>query len=162
MTAALAIREAILPDDEPHFVRFIDGLQAFEFAFEPNRRRDAAVGAEYLAVLKDGVVAQNGKIFVLADSDGMPLGWAVAMIERDDVFVSEDKRTYGLIAELYIEEAARGQRGGSRLIAACEDHFRSLGVKLSALGVLWGNANARGLYGSLGYQPTSLRMRRQL
>jgi GNAT superfamily N-acetyltransferase len=162
VTGAFAVRDAILPDDEPHFVRFIDGLQAFEFAFEPNRRRDATVGAEYLAVLMAGVAAQNGKIFVLADTGGIPVGWAVALIERDEVYVSEDCRTYGLIAELYIDEAARGKRGGSRLIAACEDHFRSLGVTLSALGVLWGNENARGLYGSLGYAPTSLRLRRTL
>jgi hypothetical protein len=35
-------------------------------------------------------------------------------------------------------------------------------VKLSVLGVLWGNDNARGLYGSLGYAPTSLHLRRSL
>ena len=162
MTGALAIREAILPDDEPYFRRFIDGLQDFEFPMEPNRRRDATVAADYLAVLMDGVATKDGKIFVLADETGAPVGWAVGMIEQDDVFVSDDWRTYGLIAELYIDAAARGQRGGTRLIAACEDHFRALGVTLSALGVLWGNDNARGLYGSLGYSPTSLRMRRRL
>ena len=160
--AGLTLREAVLPGDEPYFLRFIDGLQDFEFAIEPDRRRDETVAAEYLSGLKGRVAGQNGKIFVLVDESAVPVGWAVGIIERDDVFVSEDWRTYGLIAELYIDAAARGKRGGTQLIAACEDHFRACGVTLSALGVLWGNQVARGLYGSLGYAPTSLRMRKRL
>ena len=160
--AGLTLREAVLPDDEPHFRGFIDGLQDFEFRIEPNRRRDATVAEEFLAALMSDVLAKRGKIFVLEDETGVPAGWAVCFIERDEVYVAEAQRTYGLIAELFIEERVRGQSGGKRLIAACEEHFRALGVRQSALGVVWGNLAARGLYGSLGYNPVSLKMRRHL
>lgn len=158
----LALREGRLPDDEPYFARFINGLQAFEHPMEPNRRLDEAVGAEYLEVLKDTVRAQNGRIYVLADDADRPVGWVVGVIERAELFVTGDWRNYGLITELYIDETARGQGGGKRLIEACEAHFRACGVKYAALGVLWGNERARSVYGSLGYAPTDLRMRKRL
>lgn len=160
--AGLELRQARLPEDEPSFVRFIDGLQAFERPLEPNRRIDAAAGADYWAVLKSEVAAKDGRIFVLADGGGRPVGWAVCLVEREEVFVIEDERSYGLITELYIDAEARGAGGGRRLIEACEGYFREKGLGLARLGVLWGNSRARGVYEGLGYQPTDLRLRKRL
>ncbi len=36
----MSIREARLPADEPAILSFIAGLQDYEAAFEPDRRRD--------------------------------------------------------------------------------------------------------------------------
>lgn len=160
--AGLALRQARLPDDEPYFVRFIDGLQAFEAPMEPNRRIDAAAGADYWAVLKREVAVKDGRIFVLADDDDRPTGWAVCLIEREEVFVVEDQRSYGLITELYLDAEVRGTGGGRRLIEACEAHFRERGVVIARLGVLWDNARARAVYAALGYAPADLRMRKRL
>jgi GNAT superfamily N-acetyltransferase len=162
MSGRLAVREARLPEEEPYFRHFIDGLQAFERQMEPNRRIDAEVGGDYLAVLLDQVAEKSGRVFVAVDDRDMPLGWAVALIEQDEVYTSLDWRTYGLISELYVDDAARGMGGGAALIAACEDYFRSQDVTLVSLGVLWGNVHARAVYDRLGYAPTSLRMRKLL
>ena len=162
MPARLAIREARLPDDEPHFRRFIDGLQVFEARIEPNRRVDDTVGADYLAILLGQVEPKNGRVFVAADEVDIPLGWAVALIEQDEVYTSPEWRTYGLISELYIDESARGTGAGGDLIRACEAYFQSQGVNIVSLGVLWGNDRARAVYERLGYAPTSLRLRKRL
>ncbi len=36
----MTVRDARLPQDEPAILSFITGLQDYEAAFEPNRRRD--------------------------------------------------------------------------------------------------------------------------
>jgi GNAT superfamily N-acetyltransferase len=162
MSARLAIREARLPDDEPWFRSFIDGLQTFEFAFEPNRRIDDTVGADYLAVLLAEVATKNGRVFSAVDEHDTPLGWAVVFIEQDEVYTSPDWRSYGLISELFVDERARGTGAGKDLISACENYIRSQGVSLASIGALWGNDRARAVYSRLGYAPTSVRMRKIL
>ena len=46
------IRDARWPDDEAAAISFIDALQKYEREFEPNRRIDAQVGADYFEVLR--------------------------------------------------------------------------------------------------------------
>jgi len=47
MIEEFTIRDARWPEDEAAAVSFIDGLQNYEYRFEPNRRIDAQVGADY-------------------------------------------------------------------------------------------------------------------
>lgn len=162
MTAArLAIRDARLPEDEPHLLRFIDGLQRFEHAVEPNRRLDDRVARDYLDVLLTAAKERDGRVLV-ADVDGAPAGWAVALVEDEELFVVEAERRYGYVSELYLDEAARGLGAAGALMAGCEDHFRGLGIKVARIGVLEGNDRARAVYEHQGYVVTSLRLRKYL
>src|SRR5436190_1018825 len=57
MNEPFVIRDLRLPDDRAACVSFIDGLQKYEHAFEPNRRVDAAVAEEYFTLLLKRVAA---------------------------------------------------------------------------------------------------------
>jgi len=161
MSASFVLREAHLPGDEAAMVRFIDGSQAFEHAIEPDRRIDARAGADYLPHLLERVKNDDGRIFI-AESGGRPIGWGVFHVQDAPVFVVEDERRYGYIADLFVEEAFRGQGIGRALITACEDAARALGLKLIMLGVLAGNARARRIYEASGYAPYALDLRKYL
>ena len=99
------VRLAHLPDDEPAILSFIWGLQEFENAFEPNRRLDPAFGAEHWADVQVQV-AMRVAIFI-AEHDARPVGWAFVVDEPGNLFVDEQQRRHGFIAELFVEVEAR-------------------------------------------------------
>lgn len=162
MTAAsFSIREACRPDDEPLMIRFIDALQRFEHAFEPNRRIDPRAGADYLPELLKRVDAMNGRIFI-AETDGRPAGWSVFHTQDNMVFVVEEERRHGYIAELFVMEEMRGRGIGRALIAACGDAARALGLKLIMIGVLAGNTRAQSVYEAAGFAPYAMELRKYM
>lgn len=162
MTPAPAvIREGRLPDDREIFIGFIDGLQKFEHGFEPNRRIDARAGADYLPELLQRVERQDGRIFV-AELEGRAIGWAVFHIRESENFIVPDQRRHGYIAELYVEEEARGRGVGRALIAACWDAARALGLKLIMIGVLAGNTRAQSVYEAAGFAHYAMELRKYM
>ena len=159
--SGFTIREARLPDDEPALLSFIAGLQHYEHAIEPDRRIDPAVGADYFAVLTKRVAENQGRIFV-AEADGKAIGWAAFVVEQNAIYVVEDERTYGYIAELFVNEEARGRGVGQALIAACEAEGRAKGLKLMMIGVLAGNRRTASIYAQAGYSPYATELRKYL
>ena len=157
----MTIRPARLPDDQAAIFGFLDGLQDHEAAFEPNRRRDPAWAAEHWRVALSRREELNG-IMLIAEQDGVPVGWAFAHDDTADVFVVADERTHGFVAELYVAPDARGRGHGKALIRACEDWAKSRGHKLLIIGVLAGNSRAIRAYEGAGYAPYSVLMRRYL
>ena len=161
MPDRFTIRDPRLPDDRPALVSFIDGLQHYEYKFESNRRIDAQAGEDYFAVLLQRVAEHEGRIFV-AEADGQPIGWAVFLIEQDYVYVIEEERTYGYIAELFVTENVRGRGVGQALIKACEDEGRSRGLKRMMIGVIPANERAARVYAQAGYSPYAMELRKFL
>jgi len=161
MTSGFTIRDARLPDDRPALVSFIDGLQHYEYKFESNRRIDARAGEDYFAVLLERVAEHQGRIFVAA-ADGQPVGWAVFLVEQDYVYVIEEQRTYGYIAELFVNESVRGRGVGQALIKACEDEGRARGLKRMMIGVIPANERAAKVYAEAGYSPYAMELRKVL
>ena len=161
MADSFTIRDARLPDDKPALVSFIDGLQHYEYRFEPNRRIDAQAGEDYFAVLLDRMAEHQGRMFV-AETDGRPIGWAVFLVEQDFIYVIEDERTYGYIAELFVSECVRGQGVGQALIKACEIEGRSRGLKRMMIGVIPANERAAKVYAEAGYSPYAMELRKFL
>jgi ribosomal protein S18 acetylase RimI-like enzyme len=163
-TAAVAgfiIRLADQEKDRSSLLRFIDGSQAYEAAFEPNRRLDGQVAEEHLARLLRDVEDNRGRMFV-SEVEGAVVGWACCSAQAHGVFVKEDERLSGYISEVYVDAAYRGRHIGRALIGACEDHFRSLGLKTVFIGVLSGNARAISAYRSAGFSDYALEMRKRL
>ena len=154
------IRAARLPEDEPAILSFIQGLQEFEHAFEPNRRLDPAFPAEHWADLRVRA-AERGAIFI-AEADGVALGWAFVLEESGDIFVAERERRYGFIAELFVEPSARGQGHGRALIAASADWSRVRGLKVLIINVLARNDKAIAVYRRDGFAPYNLNLRKYL
>lgn len=158
----IQIRPARLPDDKPACLSFIDGLQAFEHAFEPDRRLDATVAAEHFAKLERELAEKGGAIFVAEGPDGAAQGWAVVHENELPGFVIAAERRTAYIAELYLVEAARGHGGGRALIAACEDWARGRGIGSVMIGVLAGNRGAHTVYAKAGYGDYAIELRKKL
>ena len=156
----MTIRLARLPDDEPAILSFIWGLQKFEHEFEPNRRLDPSFAAEHWPVMRARAL-ERGDIFI-AEADGKPVGWALVLDEAGDIFVEAAERRHGFIAELFVEDSARGQGHGRALIAACEDWTRARGLNVLIINVLAGNDKAIAVYDRDGFAPYNLNLRKYL
>lgn len=161
MSGDFTIRDLRLPEDKPACLFFIHGLQIHEHAFEPDRRVDAQVAEDYFAALMKRVAGQEGHTFI-AEADAQPVGWAIFLIDHNYVYVVEEQRTFGYIAELFVREDARGRGIGRALIEACEGEGRRRGLKLMMIGVLPANARAAATYAKAGYAPYALELRKYL
>ncbi len=161
VTDLIVTRAARLPDEVPLLKRFIDKLQAVEHAMEPDRRVDDTVADEYLVQLLGTVAEQDGRIFV-AEVDGAIVGWLVTYVVEDAIYIRAEDRTYGYMAELFVEQAFRRRRVAHALLAAAEADFSARGLHTLEIGVLAGNAAARAAYEALGYRPYSSTLRKRL
>ena len=157
----ISIRPARLPADEAAILSFINGLQDYEAAFEPDRRRDADFAAEHWRQLLRRHVQENGVILIAEDA-GQPVGWAFAHDDTAEVFVVEAERKHGFLAELYVVPEARGKGLGRALIEGCEAWARTRGHRLLTVGVLAKNPAAIRAYEGAGYAPYWITMRRYL
>lgn len=160
-TDLIVTRVARLPDEAPLLKQFIDKLQAVEHAVEPDRRVDDTVADEYLVQLLGTVAEQDGRIFV-AEVDGTVVGWLVTYVGEDAIYVRAEDRTYGYMAELFVEEPFRRQRVAHALLATAEVDFAARGLHTLEIGVLAGNAAARAAFEAMGYRPYSLALRKRL
>lgn len=157
----MSIREARLPADEPAILSFIDGLQAYEAAFEPDRRRDPDFTVEHWREVQHRCAEKHG-ILLIAEDGGKPVGWAFAHDQNAELFVVAPERRHGYLAEIFLMPQARGKGLGRALIAACEDWARGRGHKLLTIGVLARNPGAIRAYEGVGYEPYIVTMRRYL
>lgn len=155
------LRDFDLSTDAPAALSFIHGSQLYEQAFEPNRRVDPAVADEYFPALTDQVTKNEGRVFV-AEAEARAVGWAVIVILQDPVFVIAEQRRYGYIAELFVDEDARGHGVGRALIAACEDEARGRGLGHVKIGLLTANRHAAEIYARAGYSPYHSELRKYL
>jgi GNAT superfamily N-acetyltransferase len=155
------IREARLPADEPAILSFINGLQDYEAAFEPDRRRDPDFAIEHWRELQRRHAEKHG-VLLIAEDEGGPAGWAFAHDESAELFVVEAERSHGFLAEIFVIPEARGKGLGRALIEGCEDWARSRGHKLLTVGVLAKNPSAIRAYEGAGYVPYWTTMRRYL
>jgi len=156
-----SVRDIRLPEDKSAILSFIQGMQHYEHAFEPDRRIDSAVAREYYTVLMDRVAQSMGRIFVAEEND-QAIGWAAFVVEQNSVYVVEPQRTYGYIAELYVNERARSRGIGQALIAACETEARRLKLGLIMIGVLAGNRRTAEIYTRAGFSPYASELRKYL
>jgi len=155
------VREARLPADEPAILAFINGLQDYEAAFEPDRRRDPNFAIEHWRELQHRCAEKHG-IMLIAEEGGKAVGWAFAHDEKAEVFVVEPERSHGFLAELFLMPEARGKGLGRALIEGCEAWARGRGHKLLTVGVLAKNPAAIRAYEVARYAPYIAIMRRYL
>jgi len=160
-TNAIVVRAARLPDETPRIKQFINGLQAVEYAVQPDRRVDDTVAEEYLAVLLRTVAERDGRILV-AEVGGDVAGWMVTHVIEDAVYVRPEDRTFGYIAELFVEETYRRRGVARAMFAVAEADFATRAIPTVEINVLNGNTAVRATYEALGYRPYSSAMRKRL
>jgi len=157
----MTIREARLPQDEPAILSFITGLQDHEAAFEPNRRRDADFSADHWRDAQHRCAEKHG-IFLIAQDEGLAVGWAFAYEAYGELFITEPERRHGFLAEIFVTPQARGKGLGRALIEGCEAWSRGRGHQLMTIGVLANNARAIRAYEGAGYEPYTATLRKYL
>ncbi|HEV7159510.1 MAG TPA: GNAT family N-acetyltransferase [Caulobacteraceae bacterium] len=158
---AVIIRDFEPPRDRAAALAFILGSQLYERAFEADRRTDAEVADDYYAQMMDEVAKNGGRVFV-AEEDGRAIGWAAFAVVTGMVYVIEEERRHGYIAELFVETAARGRGVGRALIGACENEARRRGLGQVRIGLLAANRRAADIYARAGYQPYTAELRKYL
>ena len=81
-------------------------------------------------------------------------------LEQHETFVRPELRPFGYVAEMFVEEGARGRHVGRMLLKACEDHFRTTPARSVIIGALAANARAVRAYISAGYADYAVNLRK--
>ena len=157
----MTVRDARLPQDEPAILSFINALQDYEAAFEPNRRRDPDFAADHWREAQHRCAEKHGQMLI-AEEDGKAVGWAFAYEEQGELFITAPERRHGFLAEIYVLPEVRGKGVGTALIEACESWSRGRGHKLLTINVLSKNGRAIRAYEGAGYEPYTQTLRKYL
>jgi len=110
---------------------------------------------EYLDDLPLGVETKNQYLYTVFDGE-KALGMIWLSVNPNDPTQS------GFISELYVDEENRGKGYGKQAMLLIEEKARELGLKSIGLHVFGVNQAARNLYEAVGYEITSLNMKKVL
>jgi GNAT superfamily N-acetyltransferase len=124
-------------------------LNVYEKALNDTRsdlREDAAA---CLAWNEDRV--REGGAHVVAEQDGNVLGYMCLVIQMAPPFVRAELRRHLYVAELVVDESARGRGFGAALLEEAERYARDNGLGHILIGLTAGNDGADRLYERLGY-----------
>lgn len=144
------IRDMAASDTEP-VVDLIWELNRYENALSSDRATDRDSARACLAA-NERRVAPEGRHLV-AERAGRVVGYACCGLVEGEPFIRTDLRLYGYVFELVVAPDCRGAGIGGALLAACETHIRSKGVKSIGIGVLAANRGAIRLYERMGFAP---------
>lgn len=100
--------------------------------------------------------AADNAVFDLVDGEGVTVGYVWVGTDHSD-----DPRAWW-IWDIAVEPEHRGRGYGKAGMRLAEEYASSLGASTLGLSVFGFNSSARGLYESLGYETTSVKMRKTL
>jgi ribosomal protein S18 acetylase RimI-like enzyme len=160
MTSEVRVRTA-LPNDRSALIDLIRALNIYEAAITGDRLVTQAAAEAYHAALVDRVARQNGRLLV-AEVERQVVGMLALLEQEDQVFVREDVRRHGYVADLVVDGACRGRGIGRLLLAEAERCTREKGLKRLVVGVMAGNDKAERLYTELGFAAYAKAMMKQL
>lgn len=103
-----------------------------------------------------GEPSLTNAVFNIVDEADMAVGYL--WVGRDN----SDDPTAWWIWDIVVDPAFRGRGLGREGMRLAEEYARSQGAATLGLNVFGFNTTARGLYESLGYETTSVKMRKQL
>ncbi len=136
-------------------------LQDFERKIEPSLPRGEAMADAYLDHVLERVGQHAGRLLV-AEIAGEVVGF-VAVLGRVPRDAPDDEPiVHAYVSDLVVLPAHRGRGLGRQLLAAAEDHARSLGTRWLDIGVLWNNPEAARLYRRFGFADFRIQMRKRL
>jgi len=127
----------------------LDDLSELSVLFDAYRQFYACASdlAAARSWLSTNLSERRSVIFLAEDSDGVLLGFT----QLYPALCSVDLVEYYVLYDLYVDQGARRQGLGRGLMAAAEQHARSLGMARLDLETAKDNAAAQSLYHRLGF-----------
>lgn len=119
---------------------------------QASQQADAAIRRAFRGA---GPSADNA-VFDLVDESEQPLGYL--WVGTD----SSDDAGAWWVWDIVVDAEQRGRGYGTQAMLLAEDYARENGAHSIGLSVFGFNGAARGLYESLGYETTSVKMRKRL
>lgn len=145
------------PEDRDAIIDLIWQLNTYESPISGDRPTDRNTAKRCLHDNEDAARNTLG-LSIVAESDGVIVGYLCLAIESIGSFVREDVRRVGYIRELIVDEKMRGAGVGRLLMAEAESFARSRHLKRLMLGVLAGNAKSKRFYEAFGMAPYAIEM----
>jgi GNAT superfamily N-acetyltransferase len=105
--------------------------------------------AAALEFIEERFAKRDTQFFVTRAQDGTLLGFAHLLLSLDTLSL----RPIGILEDIYVAEAARGQGVGGALLDAAETYAREHGLARLTLSTAHKNRTAQRLYLSKGYVP---------
>ena len=112
-------------------------------------------------VFASGEPAAHNAVFDLVDELDRSVGYLWVGRAGSGGDYSDDDASWW-IWDVLVDEEHRGRGLGREAMRLAEEYARSQGAQTLGLSVFAFNAEARGLYDSLGYEPVSVKMRKTL
>lgn len=152
MREQLTIRKAAL-DDFHEIILMMQGLNQHEKTFETNRLGDRQAAVACIEDLKQDVEECDGCFFVAQLGEAI-VGFLAATVQHEDAYyVEASDVSYGLISDMFVKEAFRGQGIGSALLGKAEAYFAERGLTRIQLVALAANKGALDLYERHAFRP---------
>jgi ribosomal protein S18 acetylase RimI-like enzyme len=151
----IAIRPAT-PGDEESLGVYGAALMRQHHAADPRRfissdHPEAAYGRFLVSQ-----IGETGTRLLVAEQDGRIVGYVFAALEGTSWM--ELRGPCGVVHDLYVDEAARGQGAGRQLMRAALDWIHAQGRAQTVLLTKTGNEHAQALFKNLGFRATMLEM----
>ncbi|HEY3367909.1 MAG TPA: GNAT family N-acetyltransferase [Symbiobacteriaceae bacterium] len=151
------------PDDIERFVPLFLGLARYNRSHHP---QDDDFQAVLRARAEDARVVIEprpaSRTFLATDPQGALLGYLWATVYQPGPAATNGTMLTGVIAELYVEEGARGRGTGTALSLAANAWFRQVGVgRLKVEAFAW-NDEAISFYRKIGYDVAAVTLMRPL
>lgn len=155
----IEIRE-FLESDRPQIIKWLEDLHDYLVAIDPDKRfrREPKFGQVFSDELFDYVKSGHGKIFIATD-DGRTIGFSAGAIDKQSEknLLEVIPSKLGVISDVFVEEAYRGQGIGKQLLKKLEDHLISLSCDSLWLNVVAFNPSHQ-LYSNSGYHDREIGM----
>ena len=151
----ITIRPATASDEEP-LGRFGGALMRQHHTADPRRfiqveRPEAGYGRFLVSQL-----SKPNSLVMVAEHSGAVIGYVFADVEPTNWM--ELRGPCGVVHDIYVDEAARHQGAGRKLMSAAIAWVRSKGRSQVVLTTKNRNEHARHLFTTLGFRPTMIEM----
>jgi GNAT superfamily N-acetyltransferase len=150
--------------DLPVLRGMLQGLQEAECGMDSSRAHWLDGGAAYTDRTLDEMAARSGAAFVAECPEGIAIGVVTCWRAEDstDLTVMPEARVHLYVSDLFVAEPWRGRNVAGALLAAAEQHGRSLGLAHMTIGLLAVNQAARRAYEKSGFHDYELLLRKRL
>jgi len=124
--------------------------QDFSRSLEPSWPEGVKVVDDYVAYLFADCEKRNGGV-LMAEADRGIAGF-ICVVTTMGPGSPDDPATFAWVHDIFVRPAYRRRGIARALMAAAEDFVRSRGARELRLGVIDRNADARAMYGDLGFR----------